>query len=818
MDLNDVPDLYSILTESEDSVDTLALAKTYTSLDNDEVHLNELVDLISTTIGGKAPILPLREERLSLGVECVLNAKGVAWNLAKQNRNKMSSSEKTAELIELALSKIRELDCSAEANKISHIQKQKSKRKPLSGMTYPEYLDHFAKCKAKKKVGLTEECNELHTDTDINEVTVMNLNSELSLNEVFLPPERTHELENKELENVVTSGNLAEESSEHESKSESGSNGANQMLSLEDGQVEQTNVIAADNMISDGLAEESSELETKSESGSIGARQLLSSDPSALANEIHAERVTTVDDMTSGLKMKSKNDLTNEIDVLSTTFVLSKSDDLKQNHNDTFKNDGENCHGNSIVNSLKEESVDKKKSRSTLKAELVCCSEPKHRDMSLCPESRLDEYDHSLSNCLPPDNHTSPFKGIKNSIPLSPNLTGQTLKNMKSSIASERGRSEIGKYKTRVTTVRKIANSEDKQRMRSLVNKKTKRNGTRPVNRIRDPIDIEVNVSQTAKRKETQLRSKDVVEKIVHSDDNIRKEIICHGRLVTQTTSAASQPLDSRDEILITLKPHEKRTKDQSHRSSYQINNKQFTNPLVNEIAQKSKFHVPKHIDETVSSMTSNTSDRHSDFKEVLEERLLRGREKRGNSNHVHRRPPLSSTDVDTRSTGMQEKNMLIENRRNNSSREIQKSLSMHSSTSNQSSNTVLSTQEIQQSIQYTYSALCRIHASLDEAEVMSVDSDEDNHDYDALFFAKESKNEIAALAKAIELQIAQERCGRQLGCESAHIMTSASYDTAISRDTTISRASINQLIDDVNSLCNQIENKVDNIVRDTIR
>lgn len=51
MDQSEVPDLATLLTQSEDSVETLALAKTFAS-DDDEVNLNELVDLISTTIGG----------------------------------------------------------------------------------------------------------------------------------------------------------------------------------------------------------------------------------------------------------------------------------------------------------------------------------------------------------------------------------------------------------------------------------------------------------------------------------------------------------------------------------------------------------------------------------------------------------------------------------------------------------------------------------------------------------------------------------------------------------------------------------------------
>ena len=82
----DVPELLGILSSL--SEETIAL-KDSESSEFEEENLNEKVDLIATTLGSKPPTIPLREERLSLGVECVFKAKGVGMSgVRKISKNK----------------------------------------------------------------------------------------------------------------------------------------------------------------------------------------------------------------------------------------------------------------------------------------------------------------------------------------------------------------------------------------------------------------------------------------------------------------------------------------------------------------------------------------------------------------------------------------------------------------------------------------------------------------------------------------------------------------------------------------------------------
>ena len=53
----------------------------------------ENVDICVTLVGNKPPVLPLREERLSQGVECIYNAKGTAQAVVAKEK-----SDRLAEL------------------------------------------------------------------------------------------------------------------------------------------------------------------------------------------------------------------------------------------------------------------------------------------------------------------------------------------------------------------------------------------------------------------------------------------------------------------------------------------------------------------------------------------------------------------------------------------------------------------------------------------------------------------------------------------------------------------------------------------------
>ena len=794
MDQSEVPDLATLLTQSEDSVETLALAKTFAS-DDDEVNLNELVDLISTTIGGAAPILPLREERMSLGVECVFNAKGVAWNLAKQNRNKISSSEKTLEMIEVAISKFKELDCSGEGNHDSRTRNQNSKRKQLSGMTYPEYLNHLAKCQAKTKHGIVKEHNEFNDETDMDEemAGTNNKNSKVNRNmdSDFLSPEYTRWVVSEEAVANSSNNDLAEGVHALETKSDidrnmtSGLSSSDLTESTKEINVEQIHEKSGDVTSSNDLAEGVHALETKTDIDRNMTRGLSSSDLTASAIEINVE----------GIHERAA--------------AATPSNDVAGLCNDNIPN--ERCYSddNSKIYPLENTSTG-----SPLNADSTSRSESELLLVTRDPEARLDSYEHLLTDFSSPDNYVSPFKGIKNSIPFSPFITDPRLQVMKRH-DNESEKSLAACAEEHFVISNTCSNRSSKIIAQTTVVRETNRR-SRSSEICNTSLDNNGLVIQPKEQNENESGSLNV-------NFNEQGERVDQASLITELMLSANQMVDSRDDVEIKQTYHEEEeeefTQQQSQKFQHDVEKHYFAKKLLEETVQNSRFHSSIHLNETISNISSDAPLQNHSFKDILEDRLFKGRAKRRKSYQLHRRPPLSSSGVKNSSNVILGEKMLIENGFcNGISGEIRRSLSMRSNATNESTSSVLSTEDVQQSIQYTYSALCRINASLDDAEVMSVDSEESG-DYDALFFAKESKNEIAALARAIELQIAQERCGHSVGSEaSERIMSSTSYDTVISRDTTCSRASINQLIHDVNVLCNQIENKVDNIVKDTIQ
>jgi len=845
MDQSEVPDLATLLTQSEDSVETLALAKTFAS-DDDEVNLNELVDLISTTIGGAAPILPLREERMSLGVECVFNAKGVAWNLAKQNRNKISSSEKTLEMIEVAISKFKELDCSGEGNHDSRTRNQNSKRKQLSGMTYPEYLNHLAKCQAKTKHGIVKEHNEFNDETDMDEemAGTNNKNSKVNRNmdSDFLSPEYTRWVVSEEAVANSSNNDLAEGVHALETKSDidrnmtSGLSSSDLTASAIEINVEGIHERAAAATPSNDLAEGVHALETKSDIDRNMTSGLSSSDLTESTKEINVEQiheksgdVTSSNDLAEGVHaLETKTDIDRNMtrglsssDLTASAIEINvegiheraaaatPSNDVAGLCNDNIPN--ERCYSddNSKIYPLENTSTG-----SPLNADSTSRSESELLLVTRDPEARLDSYEHLLTDFSSPDNYVSPFKGIKNSIPFSPFITDPRLQVMKRH-DNESEKSLAACAEEHFVISNTCSNRSSKIIAQTTVVRETNRR-SRSSEICNTSLDNNGLVIQPKEQNENESGSLNV-------NFNEQGERVDQASLITELMLSANQMVDSRDDVEIKQTYHEEEeeefTQQQSQKFQHDVEKHYFAKKLLEETVQNSRFHSSIHLNETISNISSDAPLQNHSFKDILEDRLFKGRAKRRKSYQLHRRPPLSSSGVKNSSNVILGEKMLIENGFcNGISGEIRRSLSMRSNATNESTSSVLSTEDVQQSIQYTYSALCRINASLDDAEVMSVDSEESG-DYDALFFAKESKNEIAALARAIELQIAQERCGHSVGSEaSERIMSSTSYDTVISRDTTCSRASINQLIHDVNVLCNQIENKVDNIVKDTIQ
>jgi hypothetical protein len=141
---------------------------------------------------------------------------------------------------------------------------------------------------------------------------------------------------------------------------------------------------------------------------------------------------------------------------------------------------------------------------------------------------------------------------------------------------------------------------------------------------------------------------------------------------------------------------------------------------------------------------------------------------------------------------------------------------------------------EVEQCISYTLSELGRIHSMLDDYNVQSnTDSmsctSESTEGRDALYYARQSKNEIAALHNLIEQQINKEKersfnNGKLVtngSCLSNNmaVAESSSFETMMSAKSQVSAVenqSLDRLILDVGKLCTDIETRIENIVNDT--
>ena len=133
---------------------------------------------------------------------------------------------------------------------------------------------------------------------------------------------------------------------------------------------------------------------------------------------------------------------------------------------------------------------------------------------------------------------------------------------------------------------------------------------------------------------------------------------------------------------------------------------------------------------------------------------------------------------------------------------------------------------EIEESISFTVNELNRINSMLEDAE-SSCHSSRASDDRDALFFAKQTKQEIAALAKAIEKKVKAEQNNSFANAQTqvSYSYTEDSGDSPrrirrvgspLKQDRMAKSPAMDRLIEDVNELCNQIEGRIDNIVSDT--
>jgi len=147
------------------SEETLALQNSSSS-EFEDVNLNEQVDLIATTFGSKPPSIPLREERMSLGIECVFKAKGAGWNgvkkLSKSQRRNENRKKRNKTILQCIT------DCSPfqieDDNDRTPKNDNRTKKileSDLQALSYEQYLQYLRRCNAKTKESIEHQYLEL---------------------------------------------------------------------------------------------------------------------------------------------------------------------------------------------------------------------------------------------------------------------------------------------------------------------------------------------------------------------------------------------------------------------------------------------------------------------------------------------------------------------------------------------------------------------------------------------------------------------------------------------------------------------------------
>jgi hypothetical protein len=173
---HEMPGLQAL--ESNLSEDTLALNSSSSNEFEDE-NLCEKVDLITTTLGKVPPSIPLREERMSLGIECVFKAKGVGWSGVKKIGKKSVSPDQGKDTSGSIYYKPL-LTCCTDISptqedertpKYSNTKENVLKKRSLKALSYPEYVDYLLRCRAKKKEYIEHPYLELERSNDTDDVS-----------------------------------------------------------------------------------------------------------------------------------------------------------------------------------------------------------------------------------------------------------------------------------------------------------------------------------------------------------------------------------------------------------------------------------------------------------------------------------------------------------------------------------------------------------------------------------------------------------------------------------------------------------------------
>lgn len=896
----DIPELQEIASSM--SEDTLALNSS-TSSEYGYLDLSEKVDLISTTLGAKPPSIPLREERVSLGVETVFKAKGVAWNGVRKKCRIIKRKKKAQRRTKLRLSVhhipfFSNTCCFPLHLGLEETQESRDSHDDMNvnnsdiavhALSYEEYLDYLQRCNAKRNEKIEYPYLELERTQssfekegshktrvftkdleDINRSNAVTSDGELELNEIHSPNLIIKETEptSSPLSKLPITDTLekdVEEETIPSSKTKERDHKAMGIQIVQSENHERTNAVIDTIMKSSEVLGNST---TVSSCPSINDSTIQKTDP-AIFLSAKKNRSTKPSGLsaakTESSKMLSQSRKTSIMDSVDNKGVaapaLSPISKLLKNRK-------------SIESSCKEK-VKKTTARAkprieearSLKSPKQIGQKKKEEVRTRTAQTKGTKKTPTVSarNFVKPraqeDRSLKGPKRIerkkKEQVPSNTdtNTNGNKKEKMKKAPARER----------KPRSLKIPDQNEMKREQLLLLNSKTssfvKRRKSLELSKeifvdhgFADLLDEPQHIIDTIVENsedstvvvipdESDDEDIDNIEECskncegLKAEENNSTQIEAIIPVVTPATYFASSPSDEAasrmpglenvvdsdiSNTVDTMKACEQSQMDVADLSG---ENESPTAPIIVDIVK-----VDESADENgeTACIVSNTS---IPLEEIPEYEIPASFSMQSCSSSL-----FSQGDVATKTGSREEeRTSIVSDATFGLDDLIPKSFSMgsfYSSKSNfsfKSSRSELSTQEVEQCISFTVSELGRIHSMLD-VEEMSCNSESTNG-RDVLYFAKQSKTEIAALANLIERQIATEKdaasfvpeppsvCSTNM--DGLNLMQSQSYGSmksamSISKMSLLESHSMDRLIHEVNDLCTQIEDRIDNIVNDS--
>ena len=899
----DIPELQEIASSM--SEDTLALNSS-TSSEYGYLDLSEKVDLISTTLGAKPPSIPLREERISLGVETVFKAKGVAWNGVRKKCRIIKRKKKAQRRTKLRLSVhhipffsntccfplhlgLEETQESRDSHDDANVNNSDI---AVHALSYEEYLDYLQRCNAKRNEKIEYPYLELERTQssfekegshktrmftkdleDKKRSNAVTSDGELELNEIHSPNLIIKETEptSSPLSKLPITDTLekdVEEETIPSSKMKERDHKAMDIQIVQSENNERTNAVIDTIMKSSEVLGNST---TVSSCPSINDSTIQKTNP-AIFLSTKKNRSTKPSGLSAAKTESSK--------------ILSQS--RKTSIMDSVDNKGVAAPALSPISKLL-------KNRKSIESS---CKE-KAKKAAARAKPRIEEA-RSLK---------SPKQIGQKKKEEVPTRTAQTKGAKKTPTVSARNFVKPRAQENRSLKGPKRIERKKKEQVPSNTDKNTNGNKKEKMKkapvRARKPRSLKIpdqnemkreqllllnsKTSSFVKRRKSLELSKEIfvdhgfadlldepqhiIDTIVEnsedstvvaipdeSDDEDIENIEecsknCEGLkveennstqieaiipVVTPATSFASSPSDEAasrmpglglDQNVVdsniyntadTMKACEQPQMDVADLSG---ENESPTAPITVDIVK-----VDESVDENeeTASIVSNTS---MPLEGIPEYEIPASFSMQSCSSSLY-----SQGDVATKTGSREEESTsIVSDATFGLDDLIPKSFSMGSFNSSKSyfsfksSRSELSTHEVEQCISFTVSELGRIHSMLD-VEEMSCNSESTNG-RDVLYFAKQSKTEIAALANLIERQIATEKDAASFVLEppsvcstnmdGLNLMQSQSYGSmksamSISKMSLLESHSMDRLIHEVNDLCTQIEDRIDNIVNDS--